>query len=106
MLYGPVSFAPAAGAPHRLTDEVSRRAARWLERSLRDAGFEPGAAGTLVARGQAALVIPEEAQRTGADLILMGSRGAGAARRLLLGSTASVVLRSAAVPVLVVPPGS
>ena len=40
------------------------------------------------------------------DLVCMGTRGMGAVRNLILGSTAAKVLRAADVPVLVVPPAA
>lgn len=43
------------------------------------------------------------ATRAGADLIVMGTRGLGAAGRMVFGSTAERVIRAATVPVLVVP---
>lgn len=44
-----------------------------------------------------------EATRTGADLIVMGTRGRSGLPLILLGSVAEAVLRNAPVPVLVVP---
>lgn len=46
-------------------------------------------------QGPAAQVIVEEAERWGADLIVMGSRGLGAWNRLLLGSVSSAVVHHA-----------
>jgi nucleotide-binding universal stress UspA family protein len=40
------------------------------------------------------------------DLLVLGSRGRGPLRTLLLGSVCDVVVRAAACPVLVVPPSS
>jgi nucleotide-binding universal stress UspA family protein len=48
-------------------------------------------------------VILEEAQRVGADLIAMGTHGSGGFQKLLLGSTAELVLRQTTRPVLAVP---
>lgn len=55
---------------------------------------------------QASNVVEEillEATRTGADVIVMGTHGRSGLARVLLGSVAEAVLRSAAVPVFVVP---
>jgi nucleotide-binding universal stress UspA family protein len=50
--------------------------------------------------------ILEQAARQGADLIVIGTHGRSGFDRLLLGSVAEKVLRSARVPVLTVPPGA
>lgn len=57
-----------------------------------------------VLTGRPADVILKEARRTRADYIIMGSHGAGKLRRLLLGSTASEVMRSATCGVILLPP--
>jgi nucleotide-binding universal stress UspA family protein len=54
-----------------------------------------------VLEGRPATRIVEEAQRLGADLIVMGARGLSAVRRLLLGSVSSEVVDHAPCPVLV-----
>ena len=41
-----------------------------------------------------------------ADLIVMGSHGLSGVQRLMLGSVTEEVLKTAAIPVLVVPPGA
>lgn len=46
-------------------------------------------------QGPPGQVIVEEAERWGADLIIMGSRGLGAWNRLLLGSVSSAVIHHA-----------
>jgi nucleotide-binding universal stress UspA family protein len=53
--------------------------------------------------GAPAVEIVQYAAQHHADLIVLGSHGHGAVRRLLLGSVAEKVLRSAVCPVLVVP---
>ena len=56
-----------------------------------------------VATGHPASVILEAAE--GVDLLVMGSRGYGALRRVVLGSVSAEVLRAAPCPVLVIPQG-
>ncbi len=53
-------------------------------------------------QGPPGQVIVEEAERWGADLIIMGSRGLGAWNRLLLGSVSSAVVHHAQCSVEVV----
>jgi nucleotide-binding universal stress UspA family protein len=58
-----------------------------------------------IIEGQAKQVIVEEAERWGADLIVLGSRGLGAWNRLLLGSVSTSVLNHAKCSVEVVRQG-
>ena len=55
-----------------------------------------------IVQGPPGQAIVEEAERWGADLILMGSRGLGAWKRLLLGSVSSAVVHHAKCSVEVV----
>jgi nucleotide-binding universal stress UspA family protein len=57
---------------------------------------------TAQPEGVAAQVIAQEARRSGADLIAMTTHGAGGLGRLLFGSVADEVLRTAPCPVLLV----
>ncbi len=57
----------------------------------------------VVSPGQPAAVILQEAERIGADLIVVGSHSAEALDGRLLGSVAAKVLQLARVPVLMVP---
>lgn len=57
-----------------------------------------------VAFGDAAQEILAAAARHDGDLVVMGSHGGGAMRRLLVGGVAAEVLREAPCPVLVVRP--
>jgi nucleotide-binding universal stress UspA family protein len=57
-----------------------------------------------VAVGDPAQEIVRQAFNCGADLIVIGTQGRDRAQRLFMGSTATGVLESATIPVLVVPP--
>lgn len=56
--------------------------------------------------GEPAQEILAAAERHESELIVMGTHNRGGVRRLLLGSVAAAVLRGAACPVVVVPPGT
>lgn len=79
--------------------------ARAAERAVRAAVSEIDTEGVevtpmIVCNSAAGAVIEASA---GADLVIVGSRGLGATRRLLLGSVATQVVHHAPVPVVVVP---
>lgn len=80
----------------QLTDEIRRFA------GLEDAsGLDLQIA---VREGRAATVIADHADAAAADLIVVGTHGRSGLSRLLLGSVAGDVLRTAPCPVLTVPP--
>ena len=56
--------------------------------------------------GKPAAEIVKAAQRLRAEVIVMGTRGATGAARIVLGSTTEAVLRRAQIPVFAVPPAA
>jgi nucleotide-binding universal stress UspA family protein len=68
----------------------------------REAGIEVESALLDLNGRRVSRVITDEAERWGADLIVIGSHGRQGLEQLLLGSVAEGVLRTASVPVLLV----
>ncbi len=86
----------------RLTDRAGREATEQA-RALLDASkvtYE-----LVIASGEAATKILDEARTRGCDFIVLGSRGRGAMRDLLLGTVSSKVIQIAPIPVTVVRSG-
>jgi len=96
--------AKAAGDPRATRASTSAALARFIARTTRN--VPPGRLRTVVTEGTPADQILETAGRQHADLIVLGTRGAGNVARMLLGSTTERVLRDARVPVLAVPAGA
>jgi nucleotide-binding universal stress UspA family protein len=82
-------------------DEVSERRQELAEAEtlLAEKGITPE---LVEGHGDPAEVIVEQAKGTGADLIVVGSRGLSLAERVLLGSVSTKVLHEAPCDVLVV----
>jgi nucleotide-binding universal stress UspA family protein len=97
--------ARAAGRPDDLLHQTQEEMQALLARACPPARSAPAPA-VAIAVGNPADTITRHAAECAADLIAIGTVGAGFVRRLFLGSTTERVLRSSSVPVLVVPPGA
>jgi len=92
--------------PQHVRDVIAKeimddhKAIHELGDRLRAQGCEVTA---LVVKGPTAEKILEEAQRSEADFIVVGSHGHGALYDLLVGSVSDAVIRGAKTPVVVVP---
>lgn len=89
-----------------LREAVERDEAELGNKILSDATAELGAGravSTLSVRGPVSDTILERAAATGADLVVLGSRGVAGPRRLLWGSTAERVAVAARCAVLIAP---
>ena len=84
-----------------LDKEVEREYQAMLDRAV-DALPPEVSVRKLLKRGSAGAAIADEANAGDHDLVVMGSRGRGELRSLLLGSVSHRVLQSSRVPVLVV----
>ena len=98
-------LAAAEGAPDRGYPSLRRCAASLLSITIRLARRRPAPARIdyVVRQGDPVEAIVAEAERTGADLVVVGTKRRGL-RRLVLGSVAEGVSRQSPCPVLVVLP--
>jgi nucleotide-binding universal stress UspA family protein len=90
---------PIDPRPFVTTTEMSDR---WLESAV-EAGVPRERANSEVSFGEPTREVLSAVERLGADLIVIGRRGEGNLRRVVLGSVVDGVLRGARCPVLVVP---
>lgn len=84
----------------RMRTDARQRATDLAAELLGDVPFD-----VVVAEGDVAAEVAAAAERTGADLVVTGSRGRSAMRSVILGDTTQAILRRAHCPVVVVPPG-
>lgn len=86
----------------QLADEYRRehQAVQAFAEALRGDGIEATA---LLIRGPTAQATIRQAERLGAELIIVGSHGRSAIYDVLVGSYSAAILRKSRIPVLVVP---
>ncbi|MDU4697054.1 MAG: universal stress protein [Paenibacillus sp.] len=92
-------FAPVPTSMNKDFYELAERTAEEAKSRLAAAGLEPN---VTMDQGSPAETILEFAQKNGADLIVIGSRGLGGIREFVLGSVSHNVVQHARIPVLVV----
>ena len=91
-----VTFAERAEEKLRL---VASKKLQSLVKRIETDGVEVS---THVSFGAPSLEIVERAEKTNADLIVMGTRGLGAVKQLFLGSVAARTIQTAPCPVLTI----
>jgi len=90
-----------APPPPNLGEELEAEALRTLEQAIAGAGHEDVQVEAVVREGQPAQVLVAEAED--ADLLVVGSRGLGGFRGLLLGSVSQQCAHHAPCPLVIVP---
>jgi nucleotide-binding universal stress UspA family protein len=100
----PLLGAAAAAAAYDVQALTTRTTAELRRFAADVIGPDTQTVSIVTAFGHPAPEIKKAAQRIGADLVVMGSRGLTGPAKWFLGSTTERVLRSTGVPVLVVPP--
>jgi len=101
MYHGPVNF------PTKLLAEIQDRAlglAAAALQKVRELRCPDVAADVVAKCGNPHEVVLHEAQRQGADLIVLGAHDPGRIARFFIGSTTDRLIREAPCPVLVLPP--
>lgn len=87
--------------PQNFAEEVYAHAEKILDEAREQISELPSARAILL-QGQPAKAILEYAEDSNCDLIVIGSRGLGGIRELVLGSVSHNVVQHAKVPILVV----
>jgi nucleotide-binding universal stress UspA family protein len=102
-VYDPLLAQPT-GVPSEVMAEYGEAASTELESAVAALTEKGLTVEGRVSEGDPSEVIVDVAAELNADVIVMGTHGRFAVRRLLLGSTANDVVRTASMPVLSVPP--
>ena len=89
----------------QITAVAKKAASRQLARLRQELQSKLITADTILMVGSPIAIILDQAKKLKADYILMGSHGHTAFYELLVGSTASGVLKKAPCPVIITPPG-
>jgi nucleotide-binding universal stress UspA family protein len=90
-------------AIHLFQEEARKRATARLEEVLAQVEGDVPSATIHLGEGSPLHATLDYVDKTGADLVILGSHGHGAVAALLLGSVAEGMVRKAVVPTLVVP---
>ncbi|HHE32434.1 MAG TPA: universal stress protein [Chlorobaculum parvum] len=88
--YAPSASDDEASMPESFSQMLMSEIKNGLQADVKDTGGEPKE------------VIISQAEQWGADLIVMGSHGRSGLMRLMMGSVAEAVYRSASIPVLLI----
>jgi nucleotide-binding universal stress UspA family protein len=97
-------LAPLVGSALYFSDEAEKAALRHLHRQQHDLKKRRIMVDVACTSGHPATCVLQEAKKTNARYIVIGSHGHTAFYDLVTGSTASGVLKRAPCPVVVVPP--
>jgi nucleotide-binding universal stress UspA family protein len=87
-----------------VNDQAWRRARRKLDEFVEDRRIAPLSCTTLLDRGDVADVIPTMIHEHDVDLVVLGTHGRHGVGKLILGSAAEKIYRTASCPVLTVGP--
>jgi nucleotide-binding universal stress UspA family protein len=87
-------------------EEMEAKARHALERAVEEAPNDVVAESVRLDRGPAAAALTEEAATAGLDLLVVGARGFGPLRRVLLGSVSAQLMRDLPCALMVVPRGA
>lgn len=94
----------AAGHRDTLVGQTQEELQALLARSGATSGKPAESPAIAVLTGEPAEAILAQISECKADVVVMGTRGRGGAKRLVFGSTTERVMRESRVPVLAVPP--
>ena len=99
-----ITVGRGGGYPVQVDEEEVERKIQNQVKDLKDAGLDASYEQMGATAGGAAHAIADAAKDSGADLIVVGTRGQGPITGLLLGSVTNRLLHISSCPVLAVPP--
>jgi len=92
------------GEFQRARDRLVERTRLWVEKTVAEAGLDPERFAASAVYGRPEAEVSLAAERMGAELLVVGTRGHKHARTLMIGSVSRRVIEASECPVLVVPP--